>query len=99
MSIPLQFCRENCKASKTRMHIYNSCEARVRIAHPLLGEALRLGIPRKIGGGCHTLIYSPSAGLSRFRRSNSTNTTKAIMKRRKINRLTACGVASLIIIK
>ena len=54
MSIPLQFCDRSFVMLWRKMRMYNSCEARVRIAHPLMGEALRRGMPRKIGGGCHT---------------------------------------------
>ncbi len=57
MSIPLQFCDHSFVMLWRKMHMYNSCEARVRIAHPLMGEALRPDLPRKIGGGQHTLIY------------------------------------------
>ncbi len=38
------------------MLVYNFCEARARIAHPFVGEALRSDLFCKIGGGWHTLI-------------------------------------------
>ena len=53
MTIPLQFCDFNRGIVGINKVLNGLCEARGRIGQPLMGEALRRGILRKIGEGRH----------------------------------------------